>query len=112
MEYVIKSNNPNESEVARMIEQVRRQPVQIMKKDDCKVVPVIDRNKWKPCEYCSGDVDDRPFLDSKDLYIAGNNHISSVNLEGDLFPVEYCPVCGYPLTEQAWKELERKVCGE
>ena len=72
----------------------------------------IDCSKWKPCEYCSGDVDYMPFLDSKDLYIAGNNYVSSVNLDKDLFPLQYCPVCGYPLTESAWRELERKVFGK
>lgn len=52
----------------------------VMLADDCgnyDMVPegtvevrlVVDREKWKPCEYCGGDVDDRPFLNSEDLYI-------------------------------------------
>lgn len=71
--------------------------------------PQIDREAWEPCEYCGGDVDDRPFLDSKDFYIAGNNYISSVSDNRDLFPLEYCPVCGRPLTDSAWKQLEERL---
>lgn len=96
MEYVIKSNNPNESAVARMIEQVRRQPVQIMKKDDCKVVPVIDRTKWKPCHYCECGI----YSDFAYDYSMGED------------TGNYCKYCGRPMTEQAWKELERKIFGE
>ena len=28
------------------------------------------------------------------------------------FNINFCPECGRPLTEQAWKELERKICGQ
>lgn len=29
----------------------------------------IDREAWGKCEYCTGSVDDRSFIDSEDLYI-------------------------------------------
>lgn len=90
MEYVIKSNNPYESEVARMIEKVRKQQVQLMK------VPVIDRSKWKPCHYCEDGI----YSDFAYDYAMGED------------TGNYCKYCGRPMTEQAWKELERKIFDE
>lgn len=46
----------------------------------------IDRDKWEQCMWCEMSIltlDDR-----------------------------YCSACGRPLTEEAWKELERRLCGE
>lgn len=71
----------------------------------------LDRSAWEPCEYCGGDMDDRPFLDSRDFYISGNNYLSSVSEDRDLFPLEYCPVCGRPLTDAAWEMLEKRLGG-
>lgn len=45
----------------------------------------IDREKWGPCMWCV-------------LYKQFENN--------------YCPVCGRPLTDEAWTELERRVFGE
>lgn len=90
MEYVIKSNNPYESEVARMIEKVRKQQVQLMK------VPVIDRSKWNPCKYCEDGI----YSDFAYDYAMGED------------TGNYCKYCGRPMTEQAWQELERKVLCE
>ena len=90
MEYVIKSNNPYESEVARMIEKVRKQQVQLMK------APVIDRSKWKPCHYCEDGI----YSDFAYDYAMGED------------TGNYCKYCGRPMTEEAWEELERKVICE
>lgn len=77
----------------------------------------IDRSKWKPCEYCNDQND--PCLQEgcfrKNRWKCGfscdkyNEYRERKNI---LEKSQYCPVCGYPLTEQAWKELERRVFGE
>lgn len=46
----------------------------------------IDREKWEPCMWCA--------------------------LNGQFGLNNYCSACGRPLTEEAWAELERRVCGE
>lgn len=51
----------------------------------------IDRSKWEPCGICEVPTH------WKEWYNKG---------------YWFCPHCGYPLNEQAWKELERKVFGE
>lgn len=30
----------------------------------------------------------------------------------DFSPLNFCYNCGRPLTEEAWKKLERRLCGE
>lgn len=45
----------------------------------------IDREKWEPCKWCV--------------------------LNGQFGLNNYCSACGRPLTEEAWAELERRVCG-
>lgn len=45
----------------------------------------IDREKWEPCMWCA--------------------------LNGQFGLNNYCSACGRPLTEEAWAELERRVCG-
>lgn len=45
----------------------------------------IDREKWGPCMWCV--------------------------LNGQFGLNNYCSSCGRPLTEEAWAELERRVCG-
>lgn len=70
----------------------------------------IDREAWG-CEYCTGDVDDRPFLDSEDLYISGDGRLTSDGRDHDFCKIEFCPKCGRPLTEEAWAELEKRVRG-
>lgn len=45
----------------------------------------IDREKWEPCMWCV--------------------------LNGQFGLNNYCSSCGRPLTDEAWAELERRVCG-
>lgn len=112
MEYNVKSNNPYESEVARMIEQFRKQPIQVMQKDDFKAAPVIDRSKWEPCPCCKPGCHNCVNMNAWDRYGKPNvclqcNHYS--NYEPD---DRFCSDCGRPLTESSWEKLERKVFGE
>lgn len=47
-------------------------------------LPRINREAWETCMWCV-------------LYRQFDN--------------KYCPLCGRPLSEEAWEELERRVCG-
>ena len=66
---------------------------------------------WSGCEYCTGDVDDRPCLDSKRLYLDKNGILTDEIENIDILRLSFCPVCGKPLTDEAvdmmlerWKE--------
>lgn len=71
----------------------------------------IDREAWKPCEYCGGDIDDRPFLDSNDLYIGDNGRLMTCDMNSSLCEIQFCPKCGRPLTPDAWDALEKRIGG-
>lgn len=58
---------------------------------------------FKACKYCSGDPDDRPFLDSRDLYIDENGALVSADLDVCIAQFQYCPRCGRPLTKETQK---------
>lgn len=72
----------------------------------------IDREKWEPCEHCkpSKNALDRwgphqfPIDDGAIYYYDVDD-----GWEGE--EINFCPWCGRPLTEEAWAELERRVCG-
>lgn len=61
----------------------------------------IDSKARKPCEYCGGDIDDRPFLGSNDLYISETGCLTSCEQNKELFQMQFCPKCGRPLTDEA-----------
>lgn len=56
---------------------------------------------WSGCEYCTGDVDDRPYLDSKRLYLDKNGILTDEIENIDILRLDFCPVCGKPLTDEA-----------
>lgn len=56
---------------------------------------------WSGCEYCTGDVDDRPYLDSKRLYLDKNGILTDEIENIDILRLNFCPVCGKPLTDKA-----------
>ena len=56
---------------------------------------------WSGCEYCTGDVEDRPYLDSKRLYLDGNGILTDEIENIDILRLNFCPVCGKPLTDVA-----------
>ena len=71
--------------------------------------PCIDREAWEPCEYCG---DPSPH---SDCVIEGNVEqflCARDGLFGDAYintrKIEYCPYCGRPLTDSAWKQLEER----
>ena len=66
---------------------------------------------WSGCEYCTGDVDDRPYLDSKRLYLDKNGILTDEIEDIDILRLNFCPICGAPMTDEAvdmvmerWKE--------
>lgn len=81
-------------------------------RNNLKVTPAhpahIDLEAWD-CEYCTGDVDDRPFLDSKDLYISGDGWLTSDYQDHDFCKIQFCPKCGRPLTPEARAMLEKRL---
>lgn len=56
---------------------------------------------WRGCEYCSGDVDNRSYLDSKRLYLDGNGILTDEIEDIDILRLDFCPICGKPLTDEA-----------
>lgn len=75
----------------------------------------IDREKWEPCEFCGYTEYPEKKLYPKDgyLFYAGYTKQYAVDSfhEEETEDVKFCPRCGRPLTEEAWAELERRVCG-
>lgn len=72
----------------------------------------LDRFEWEKCEYCGEPSPHR------DCVIDGNVEqflCSRDGLFGDAYintrEINYCPFCGKPLTEEAWKMLEMRLDG-
>lgn len=83
----------------------------------------LDRNRWKGCLYCSSNFGvDYPIkpcgngdLGVRANYVHGGTPgiILFVDRHTAIgyFDINYCPVCGRPLTEEAWTEMERRIGG-
>ena len=58
---------------------------------------------WSGCEYCTGDVNYRPYLDlhSKRYYIDEFGILTDENEDNSISELNFCPVCGRPLTDEA-----------
>lgn len=67
----------------------------------------IDREKWEPCDACSN----AKHIVGLALAIMddGSDHRVDTKMNCEY---SFCPNCGRPLTDEAWAELERRVCGE
>lgn len=70
----------------------------------------MDRSRWAGCDYCN---DPHPCRDC--VSPDGTERVLCTE-EGSVFKVyvnerkiKYCPMCGRPLTEEAWAELERRM---
>lgn len=50
----------------------------------------LDRSRWEGCDYCE------------------NQKIGEVMITNRR---KYCSICGRPITEEAWAELERRIGG-
>lgn len=61
----------------------------------------INREEWSGCDFCQKELDDYP-------YIAAHGDFSGSDT---CYEPSYCPVCGRPLTDEAWAELEKRIGG-
>ena len=66
----------------------------------------LDRSRWEGCEYCLEGKGIVTFEVPDEIEIPED----AVKF-GWVKEPEYCPICGRPLTEEAWAELERKIGG-
>lgn len=71
----------------------------------------LNRSKWNGCDYCN---DPHPCADC--VLPDGTERIicsNGISLFRDCFinerKIDFCPYCGRPLTESAWKEMEMKI---
>lgn len=64
---------------------------------------------WSGCEYCTGDVNDRSYLDSKRLYLDENGILTDEIENIDILRLSFCPVCGKPLTDEAVEITMRRL---
>ena len=75
----------------------------------------IDREQWGLCEFCGYTEYPDKKLYPKDGYLFYAGYIKQYAVdsfrEEETEDVKFCPRCGRPLTEEAWAELERRVCG-
>lgn len=59
----------------------------------------LDRSRWEGCRYCENTLKNYRYINACD--------IEKHSLIYDR--LKYCPMCGRPLTEEAWAELERRL---
>lgn len=66
----------------------------------------IDREAWEPCKLCGG----AKYVYGYASAVAPNGDKGQIEteVEGDF---DYCPICGRPLTEEAWDALEKRLRG-
>ena len=65
----------------------------------------LNRENWDGCEWCCNEV----MFDSGDMSLELFHPLRDDNPRV-VYP-NYCPMCGRPLNEKAWAELERRVFG-
>ena len=69
--------------------------------------PRLDRSVWEPCGACkNGEVEIE--IPAFEAMAVCNQHLNHGPLHFSfLYP--FCPYCGRPLTDAAWKMLERRI---
>lgn len=74
----------------------------------------IDREKWQPCEVCTnGFLETAEKYRATDLYMDVDPPIIGAYGDDEVsVSIKYCPMCGRPLTEEAWSELERRFTAQ
>lgn len=66
----------------------------------------FERDAWEPCGYCNGAK--WAYGNITVCIPRGEKRRSETEVEGYF---DYCPVCGYPLTEEAWAKLRKRLRG-
>lgn len=74
----------------------------------------VDRSAWEPCEFCGewigGECTPKEQDAGYTLYAGYSKQVAVDDFwEDEIEDVQYCPKCGRPLTEEAWKELEQRL---
>lgn len=64
----------------------------------------IDWETWEPCEWCCDEV----IFDSEDMKLEMQHPLKD---SSEIVKPNYCPMCGRPLTSEAWAELEKRIGG-
>lgn len=67
----------------------------------------INREAWEPCKFCGKYTifSYRAFLKKEDAI----KTLHGETVQQACGFCQYCPVCGHPLTEEAWAELEKRL---
>lgn len=76
----------------------------------------LDRRRWKGCDYCDANIyvkvkkHLRPLLAPATYVGELRDKLEDLTSEAYVeVHKKYCPLCGRPLTEEAWAELERRI---
>lgn len=70
----------------------------------------LDRSRWEGCDYCNDPSPHRDCVlpDGTEQFLCSKD-----GLFGDCYinerRIHFCPMCGCPITEEAWTELERRL---
>lgn len=76
----------------------------------CMAPAKLDRSRWEGCDYCNDPNPARDCIlpDRTEQFLCSRD-----GLFGDCYvntrKINFCPMCGHPLTEEAWAELERRI---
>lgn len=62
----------------------------------------INRNKWEKCEVCGK-------ADGAIMATYATEDMQGFTITNHNLYAKYCPECGRPLKEQAWKEFEERM---
>lgn len=81
--------------ISEMVREAHRMAISALRAQQTK----MDRNRWDGCEYCNDTLKNYRYINACD--------IGKRSLIYDT--PRYCPICGRPLTEEAWAELERMI---
>lgn len=76
----------------------------------------IDREAYEPCEWCGewigGDCRPKEQDVGYKLYAGYCKQVAADDFyEDETEELNYCPICGRPLTDEAWAELEKRLRG-
>lgn len=58
----------------------------------------LDRSRWEGCECCKPELYKHVGFNKDGMYFSARIP--------DTDKFRYCPICGHPLTEEAWAEVE------
>lgn len=72
----------------------------------------LDRSKWEPCPCCKPGCHNCINVNAWDRYGKPNVCLQCNDYSNYEPDDRFCSDCGRPLTEDSWKELEKKVFGE